>query len=808
VKPPVFVLAFLVATAAPNSGLLATDILTNRGDNARTGLNASETILNPSNVRSSLQLIYNQPVDSQVYAQPLYVSGQQITVGGQTKVANVLYVATEHDSLYAFDAGTGALYWSISLLGPGETWVSSADVNCDDLAPDIGITATPVIDRTAGQNGTIFVLTFSKNTAGTIFVHRLHAVDLSNGNDRLTPVAVSGSVPGAGPAPRFVAKQQRSRAGLLLLGSVIYTAWASFGDNEPYAGWIIAYNESNLSQAAVLNTDPNGSPTSSFLPGGSGNGIWQAGNGPSADPNGNIYVSTANGPFDQNLAGGFPANKDYGDTVLKLSTSLSVSDYFTPFNQSSDADADLDLGSGGPVVLPDIVDKGGTHHHLLVAAGKDSNIYLLNRDSLGKFIPNSNNSQIYQELNGALPAGVWSSPAYFNGSIYYGGGGLQRPAEPIWQFTFDFTNPNKPVLGTNPASVTSINFGYPGATPTISANGTSNGILWAYENHSGAAVLHAYDATDLNTELYNSSDLNIGGAVKFAVPTVCNGKVFVGTSNSIAAFGLGVSAPTPTPTPRPTPTPPPRPSARVAKDFSGNGFADLVWEDSSKGQRLIWLMRHGAPTYPVNLGTIDPSWHIAGVGDFLGNGQSDLVWERTDGEHLIWILAGGVPQYSISLPTLSGGWHVVGAGNFNGDGKADLVWENSVTGAREIWLMNNGVPTTAIILPTVGTDWHIAGVGDFLANGQADLVWENRVTGGREIWLMNQGTPTSAIILPTVGTDWHIAGAGDFMGTGQASLVWENSLNGQRLIWVMKNGVPTTAIILPTVGTNWHIVDH
>jgi hypothetical protein len=244
------------------------------------------------------------------------------------------------------------------------------------------------------------------------------------------------------------------------------------------------------------------------------------------------------------------------------------------------------------------------------------------------------------------------------------------------------------------------------------------------------------------------------------------------------------------------------------KDFNDDGFGDLVWENSSTGQRLVWGVHLGASTFAMDLGKIDPSWHIAGVGDFLGDGESDLVWERNNGQHLIWIMAGGVPQYSINLPKLGGGWHVVGAGDFNGDGKADLVWENSVTGAREIWLMNDGSPTSAIILPTVGTNWHIAGVGDFLGNGQADLVWENEGTGGREIWLMNNGVPTSTIILPTVGTNWHIAGTGRFMGTGKADLVWENSVNGQHLIWVMNNGQPTSIIGLPAVPTQWHVVNH
>jgi kumamolisin len=246
----------------------------------------------------------------------------------------------------------------------------------------------------------------------------------------------------------------------------------------------------------------------------------------------------------------------------------------------------------------------------------------------------------------------------------------------------------------------------------------------------------------------------------------------------------------------------------VAKDFNNNGYADLLWEESVTGQRLIWLINKGVPTTSITLPTVGTSWHIAGVGDFLGNGQSDLVWEDSNGQHLIWILVAGVPQWAITLPTVAGGWHIVGAGDFNGDGQADLVWENSATGQREIWLMNHGSPTTAIILPTIDPSWHIAGVGDFLGNKQSDLVWENEATGNRVIWLMNGGTPTTGITLPTVDPSWHIGGAGDFMGTGQADLVWENTSNGQRLIWLFNGGQPTSAIGLPTVPTDWHIVDH
>jgi outer membrane protein assembly factor BamB len=536
-----FVFALFLGCVALLCSALATDILTNRGDKARTGLNANETALTPSIVSSpSFGLLYNNPVDGQVYAQPLYVSNQLIIVNGRSQgKQNVLYVATEHDSLYAFDADSGVQYWSTSLLLSGESPVSSNDVGCSVLPPEIGITATPVIDRSAGPNGTIFVVAMSKNA--TNFFYRLHAIDLSTGQDRLTPVIISGSVTGTGPATTFVAKRQINRAGLLLLNNVIYTAWGSFCDTPTYAGWIIGYNENDFSSTvALFNTDPNGptnDPTDPLR--GSGNGIWQSGNGPAIDANNNIYVSTGNGPFDSLNQSGFPANRDFGDSVLKLTAigGLSVSDFFTPSNQLSDRNGDIDLGSGGPMVL-DIVDTSGITHHLLTQAGKDSNLYLLDRNNLGKF---HSSNQIYQELDGVFPGGVWSSPAYFNGSIYLGGG-PEGGSEPLLQLQFDFTNPNKPLLKSSPVSSTMTQFGFPGATPTISSNGTTNGIVWAYEfGQNSRAILHAYDATNLRNELYNSNQVQIGGAVKFAVPTVCNGKVFVGTANSVAVFGPAVA---------------------------------------------------------------------------------------------------------------------------------------------------------------------------------------------------------------------------------------------------------------------------
>jgi outer membrane protein assembly factor BamB len=769
--------ALFLASVALNSVALATDILTNRKDNARTGLNSTETILTPANVSSpSFGLRYNNPVDGPVFAQPLYVSNQPIVVSGQSLgTHNVLYVATEHDSLYAFDADSGTQLWQVSLLQTGESPVQHGDhTNCPDSPTgEIGITATPAIDRSAGPNGTIFVLMAGRNGNASNFFHRLHAIDLSTGQDRLTPVIIAASVTGTGPATTFRAYEQRSRSGLLLANHAIYTAWASYCDHPPYAGWIIAYNEVDLSQAGVVNTDPDGVPASNAMPDGSGSGIWQSANGPAADASGNIYVSTGNGPFDTNLnTAGFPTHPDFGDSVLKISPTLAVADYFTPFDQAFDTENDTDLGSAGPMVV-DILDSSLTVHHLLVQSGKDTNLYVLNRDNLGKFDPSTNprNPNIYQFMPGGIPRGAWSSPAYFNGSVYYGG-----INGPLLRFKF-----NSQAFLDQASSQTNTFFGYPGATPTISSNGNSNGIVWAYEN-AGQAVLHAYDATNLGTELYNSSHLSIGGAVTFGVPTVCNGLVFLGTSASIAAFGMQ------------------SPDSHMvgAGDFNGDGKADIVWENRATGVRTIWLMNNGTFTGNIiGLGTVDPSWHIAGVGDF-GNGQSDLVWENTvTGARAIWLMSNGVFQSSMSLGTISTQWHIAGVGNF-GNGQADLVWENTVTGQHAIWLLSSGVLQSVIGMPTIGGGWHVVGAGDFNGRGQADVVWENNVTGGRAIWLMTNGVFNGNVInLGTVSTRWHIAGVGDFLGNGQSDLMWENTTTNTRAIWLLNpNGTINQTLLV------------
>jgi hypothetical protein len=497
----------------------AADVITYHNDNARTGQNLDEVLLTPANVNSaSFGGLNFFSTDGKVDGQPLYLSSLNIAGGTH----NVLYVVTEHDSVYAFDADAGTVLWQASVLGTGET--PSDDRGCSQITPEIGITSTPVIDRAAGV---IYIVGMSKNVSN-IYFQRLHALDLTSGVERLGgPVNIQASYPGTGDNSSggnviFDAKQYAERAGLLLLNGTIYTTWTSHCDARPYTGWIIAYDASTLAQSSVLNLTPNGNEGS----------IWMSGTAPAADRANNIYFLDANGTFDTNLtAAGFPAQGDFGNAFLKVSTAsgLAVADYFATFDTVQESNADTDLGSGGALLLPDLIDGSGQTWHLAVGAGKDSNLYVVNRDNMGKFNPGGNN--IYQELAGALPGGVWSMPAYFNNAIYYGpvGGAIRA---------FSITNAR---LSNTPTSQTRTAFEYPGSTPSISADGTSNGIVWAHEN-SNPAVLHAYNAGDLTQELYNSSQAGtrdqFGAGNKFITPTIANGRVYVGATNGVAMFGL------------------------------------------------------------------------------------------------------------------------------------------------------------------------------------------------------------------------------------------------------------------------------
>jgi hypothetical protein len=523
-----FVTATRIVTSAPG-----TDVVTYHNDNARTGQNLNETILTPASVNSST--FGNRgvfPLDGKVDAQPLYVSALSMPGLG---THSVLYAVTEHDSVYALDAVTGSVLWRTSTLGAGET--TSDTRGCSQVTPEIGITSTPVIDRSRGPNGTIYVVAMSKT--GSTYFQRLHALDLATGAEVFGgPKTIQASFPGNGAGSSggsvvFDPKQYEERAALTMLNGRIIMAWTSHCDIDPYTGWIMAYDANTLAQSSVLNITPNGSR----------GGFWMAGAGPAVDPQGNLYLLDGNGTFDTTLTGaGFPSQGNFGNAFLKIATSsgLAVADYFATFDTVAATDADRDLGSGGTLVLPDLVDGAGQTRHLAVGAGKDGHIYVVDRDAMGKW--NASSNQSYQDISGALGGSVFSMPAYFNSTVYYGSAGGTLKA-------FAITNAR---LASSPSSVTARSFAYPGTTPGISASGNANGIVWAVEN-SNPAVLHAYDARDLTRELYNSNQAaagrdQFGPGNKFITPTIVNGQVFVGTASGVAVFGLLATAPPAAPT--------------------------------------------------------------------------------------------------------------------------------------------------------------------------------------------------------------------------------------------------------------------
>jgi hypothetical protein len=510
------------------NGSAGVDVTTYHYDNARDGLNAHETILTPSNVNSvGFGVIGFFNTDGKVDATPLYLSA--MTMGG--KVRNVLYVVSEHDSVYAFDADTGAQLWKTSALRAHET--TSGNHGCDQITPEIGITSTPVIDRNLGA---IFVVAMTRDASGN-YHQRLHALKLTTGAELSgSPTEIEATYPGTGlfsnkGVQTFEPGQYAERVGLLLLNGVIYMGWTSHCDQDPYTGWLMGYSEKTLKQTSVLNLTPN-TRGSGF---GAGEGsIWMSGAGLAADTSGNIYFLDANGGFDTTLnAHGFPIHGDYGNAFTKVSTAggkLSVADYFNPYNTVNESDNDEDLGSGGVLLLPDLKESSGQVRQLAVGAGKDKSIYVVDRNNMGKFNPSRNN--IYQEIPGATSDGVWAMPAWFNGTIYYGGRSDVVKA-------FRVVNAE---IQARPSSHSSVYYSYPGATPSVSANGTRDGIVWAVENRTGQGVLHAYDATNLGHELYNSTQAahnrdNFDDN-KFITPVVANGKVFVGTPTGVVVLGL------------------------------------------------------------------------------------------------------------------------------------------------------------------------------------------------------------------------------------------------------------------------------
>ena len=521
-----------VAATSPN------DVATFKNDVSRSGQTLAETTLTLTNVNTAtFGLLHTVMVDGKVDAQPLYLS--QLAISGTAH--NVAFVATEHGSVYAIDADSGTPLWQVSVLANGET--PSDTHSCSQVTPEIGITSTPVIDRTAGPHGALYVVGMSIDKSAT-YHQRLHALDITTGAELFNgPAEISAQAPNSGGSTVFAPGQYEERAALLLANGQIYTSWTSHCDFAPYSGWIIAYNPTTLAQTAVLNVGPN---SGAAVANGThfnmnGPAIWMSGDGPAADAQGFVYLLTGNGLFETTLdVNGFPNLGDFGNSFLKLastSTTLKVNDYFAMSAEVTESAGDVDLGSGGELLLPDLTDSGGNVKHLVIGAGKDSNIYLVDRDNMGRF--NASQNQIWQEIDGVVPgvpagsgSGVRSSPAWFNGNIYYGDSGGTLKA-------FSVTNAK---LSTAPTSQSATFFAYPGASPVVSASGTSNAIVWAHENTT-PAVLHAYDASNLAHELYNSNQATggrdqFGPGNKFIAPMVAGGKVFVGTTNTLAIFGL------------------------------------------------------------------------------------------------------------------------------------------------------------------------------------------------------------------------------------------------------------------------------
>jgi hypothetical protein len=501
------------------------NVTTYHNDNARTGQNTAETVLTPSLLTSGgFGRLFSQKVDGQIYAQPLLVSG--VTIGGVKH--NVVYVATEHASVYAFDAtsnkGANAdPLWKVSFIDPavGITTVSmTTDLDCADLLPEVGITGTPVIEPVSG---TMYLVVKTKENGN--FFQRLHALDIRTGAEKLGgPVVIQATVAGSGAgssngAISFDPLHHNQRSALLLQNGVVYIAWAAHCDIDPYHGWVMAYDARNLQQLAAWNSTPNGTR----------GGIWQGGAGLSGDGFA-VYFATGNGSAD--------FMHDTGDSVIKMGlyrshNQLVLLDAFTAFNQRVLDEGDTDLGSGGVLLLPSL--SGGVPHpDLAVTAGKEGRIYLLDRTDLGGF--HQGGDQIIQELPAAV-GGFWGAPAYWNNTVFFGGNGDNVKA-------FSINADGSGLLSTSPVSRTAQGFSYPGPLISISSDNTANGIVWALETGAwrsgGNAVLHAYDATNLANELWHSQQRPWdvpGKALKFAVPTVANGRVYVGTGTALSVYG-------------------------------------------------------------------------------------------------------------------------------------------------------------------------------------------------------------------------------------------------------------------------------
>lgn len=512
-------------------------VYTYHNDSARDGANTSEYALTTANVNgSTFGKLFSCQADAAIYTQPLWVSN--ITIGQPLAKHNIVVVATMHNTVYAFDADASpcVTYWQMQLIPSGETSYTAADVFTNSIFPDIGILGTPVIDSTSNV---IYLVTKTKNitsSSGPVVHQRLHALNLADGTEIAnSPVTLDSSisVPGnceGGSTIAFNAATENQRPGLALVNGVVYIAWASHGDHDPYHGWVVGFNASTLARVSTFNSSPNAAEGLGYCRAG----IWMSGGAPAADAAGNVYVITGNGIFDGTSA--------FGNSFLELnpSSGLTVADWFTPMNQLSLDAFDQDLGAGGAAVLVD--QTSGPHPHLIIGGGKSQTLYLLDRTNMGHFT-SGGPDKVVQTLSPSQT--LFCTPAFWQNTLYFFG--FNGPG---LAYTF---LPASDTFNPSVASSTATSFSFPGASPSVSSNGASNGIVWAIDAHAsgtgdfgaasaGPAILHAFDATNLGTELWNSSQVPAdaaGNAVKFTVPTIANGKVYVGTRGNDTTLGAG-----------------------------------------------------------------------------------------------------------------------------------------------------------------------------------------------------------------------------------------------------------------------------
>jgi hypothetical protein len=663
--------ALVVAWLIPAATYAQVNVTTAHNDVARTGQNTQEVTLTTANVNSAqFGKLFTATVDGYVYAQPLYVSNVSIAAGTH----NVIYVATEHDSVYAIDADNGTIYWQINLIpSGGRTIVGNTDIGsgCDDIIPEIGISGTPVIDL---SSGTLYVVT--KAYVGGKAVQQLHALDIATSAEKFGgPVAIQASVPGTASDAKkgvltFNSMQENQRPALLLDNGHIIIGWGSHCDFNPWHGWLMSYNATTLTQEAVYNSTPNGTE----------GGIWMSAGGPAADASGNIYFSTGNGDWN--------GTTDLGDSIIKVGLpsggAFPLLDYFTPYNQAYMYANDDDVSSSGPLLLPALP----SGQQLLTLMAKVGTIYDVDSNDMGGYCVNqtpactNSDPQIVQEIPNAT-TGVWGTPAYWNGNIYWGGHNDSLSA-----FSFDTTTGN---ISSKRTSQTAVIFGYPAPTPSISANGSTNGIVWVLNNNSydsactstaTCQILYAYDATNLGHLLYTSSQAANnrdvpGGEIKFATPTVANGKVYVGSQYAVSAFGVLNNGTTAAPGPVFNP---------VGGTYTSAQIVTLT--DSIPGATIYYTLDGTTPTTGSTLYT----------GPFKSSATTTVNAIATASGYSNSPVTSATYTINITAPTVATPVFTPAAGTYTSAQSVTLT--DSTPGAAIYYTLNGSTPTTSSTLYT------------------------------------------------------------------------------------------------------------